>query len=112
VTQALVRQLFDANDGDDVSIDKASFTFRGTKQDGQKKYGQFDVALKIAMTSKKDDMIMTMDLAGELSVDTVTSQLVDRTLKGPFTMKGIGKSARGELEGSGSMNASASAHPE
>jgi hypothetical protein len=112
VSQDLVRDLFGSNDGDDTSIDKATFTFRGTKQDGQKTFGQFDVVLKIAMTSKKDDLIMSMDLGGKLSVDTAGSQLVDLTLKGPFTMKGVSRTAQGELEGSGSMNASASSRPE
>jgi hypothetical protein len=112
VSADLVRDLFNADDGDETSVDNASFTFRGTKQEGAVRYGQFDVTFKISMTSKKQDIAMTLDLAGKLAVDTATSQLGEITLKGPLSMKGISKSAHGELEGSGTMNASMSSKPE
>jgi len=112
VSAELVRDLFGSDDSDETTVDNASFTFRGAKQEGAVRYGQFDVTLKISMTSKKQDIAMTMDLSGKLTVDTTTSQLGEISLKGPLTMKGISKSAQGELEGSGTMNASMSSKPE
>jgi len=110
VTQAIVREMFGGGDDeDDVSLDQASFTFRGTRTEGGNTRGLFDVSFKITVSPKGDDMGMLMDLTGKLAVDTATSQVLELSLKGPITMRGKDTRAQGELEGEGSMSTSVSA---
>jgi hypothetical protein len=110
VTQAIVREMFGGGDDEDeVSVDQATFTFRGTRNEGGKTHGLFDASLKITVSPKGEDMGMLMGLTGKLVVDAATSQVLQVSLKGPITMRGKDTRAQGELEGEGSMSTSVSA---
>ncbi len=109
VTADIVREMFGSKKDDEMSVDGATFTFRGTRTEGTLTYGTFDVSFKMTATPKGEDLGMIMDLEGKVTVDTATSWPIEMTLKGPITMKGKSDKAGAELEGKGSMTTGVSA---
>ena len=112
VTADIVREMFGSKDGDEMSVDSATFTFRGTRTEGPLTYGTFDVSFKLTASPKDQDLGMVMDLEGKVTVDTATSWPIEMNLKGPLTMKGKSDKAGVELDGKGSMTAGMTAQYE
>jgi hypothetical protein len=105
--EATIRTLLGMDEGDKITIEKASFTFTGTKQEGAKAFGLFDLVLIVAHWPKETpDMRLRFETTGKLSVDVETSWTRDFSMEGPISLKIEDKAARVTTEGTGSIKQS------
>ena len=101
ITKDLVAQLF----GDDdmkMDIDNVSMTFQGTKQEGGRTEGLFD--MKLQVTGYPEPTLgLQMKIDGTVALDTATGWPISMHLKGPIEVKGEDPKRHLHMEGQGKM---------
>jgi hypothetical protein len=94
--------LGDTNKDMKMQIDKVSLTFQGTRRDGSRTDGLFDLALDV--TGHPDPAVgMQMKINGIVVIDTATAWPVSMELRGPIHFSG-GTGHGAKMAGQGNMD--------
>lgn len=101
VTKDLASKLLGAEDMK-TDVDKVSFTFQGTKQDGARTEGLFE--LKMQVTGYPDPTTgLQMKIHGTVAIDTATGWPISMHIVGPIQIKGGDMKHQVQLQGQGKM---------
>jgi hypothetical protein len=102
-----LRALLGVDKEDKITVEKATFTFSGTRQENGKTYGLFDAKLSVNAWSKKEDIELAFEVSGKLSVDLDTAWVRDFSLDGPVKVKSEkSKDRPSEVQGTGTVKMS------
>jgi hypothetical protein len=101
-TAPSVKPLFGLDADDRAEVERASFTFSGTRQEGKTALGVFDATVLLSHWPEGSDMKLRFAVSGKLSVDLETAWVRELTMEGPIVVSAA-KNAPVELSGSGSF---------